>query len=151
MEGRPGEAAAHGHKLVIVAAARRGCGRLAAVPRTLDLLRQLTDDALEVFLGVWRTAPLPKAAWTHAAHVAVCAAEAWPAVPIDALGARMKAGIPAGNAAVGTANSPTSGHHETLTWFWYERGLAHQAAHLEPGRLAAVRSAVAACGEAWNP
>lgn len=80
--------------------------------------------------------------------MAVCAAEAWPGLPLEALAARMKAGILACNTAVGTANTPTSGYHETLTWFWCERVLAHQAAHPEPTRLAAVRRAVEAYGEA---
>lgn len=121
------------------------------MPGADDLLLQLTDDgALEAFLAAWRAGTLPKPAWTHAAHVAVCAAEAWPAVPLEALAARMKAGILAYNTAVGTANTTTSGYHETLTWFWCERVLAHQAAHPEPDRLAAVRSAVAAYGEARN-
>ncbi len=119
------------------------------MPGTQDLLQQLTDDAaLEAFLGAWRTGTLPKPAWTHAAHIAVCAAEAWPAVPLEALAARMKAGILAYNTAVGTANTPMSGYHETLTWFWCERVLAHQAAHPEASRLAAVRSAISAFGEA---
>ena len=119
------------------------------MPAAQDLLDQLTDDAaLDAFVGAWRAGTLPKPAWTHAAHVAVCAAEAWPEAAAAGLAARMKAGILAYNTAVGTANTPTSGYHETLTRFWCERVLAHQAAHPEPTRLAAVRSAVAAYGEA---
>ena len=119
------------------------------MPAAQDLLDQLTDDAaLDAFVGAWRAGTLPKPAWTHAAHVAVCAAEAWPDAASDALAARMKAGILAYNTAVGTANTPTSGYHETLTRFWCDRVLAHQAARPEPTRLAAVRSAVAVYGEA---
>ena len=119
------------------------------MPAAQDLLDQLTDEAaLDAFVGAWRAGTLPKPAWTHAAHVAVCAAEAWPDAPIDTLAARMKAGILAYNTAVGTPNTPTSGYHETLTRFWCERVLAHRAAHPAPTRLAAVRSAVAFYGEA---
>ena len=119
------------------------------MPAAQDLLQQLTDDAaLDAFLGAWRDGTLPKPAWTHAAHVAVCAAEAWPSASPEALAARMKAGILAYNTAVGTANTPTSGYHETLTRFWCERVLAHQAAHPAATRLAAVRSAVEAYAEA---
>lgn len=119
------------------------------MPGTQDLLDQLTDDrALAAFLDAWRGGTLPKAAWTHAAHVAVCAAEAWPDVPLEALAARMKAGILAYNTAVGTANTTTSGYHETLTWFWCEVVLAHRDAQPQATRLAAVRSAVEAYGEA---
>ena len=78
------------------------------MPAAQDLLDQLTDEAaLDAFVGAWRAGTLPKPAWTHAAHVAVCAAEAWPDAPIDTLAARMKAGILAYNTAVGTPNTPT--------------------------------------------
>lgn len=70
------------------------------------------------FIDTWERGALPKAAWTHAAHVAVGACyavrfggEAFP---------HTKAGILRHNEAVGTANTDTSGYHETLTRFWVE-------------------------------
>ena len=119
------------------------------MPGARELLDQLDDDAaLDAFVAHWRAGTLPKAAWTHAAHVAVSAWHAWPDLPLASFVERMKAGIIAYNEAVGTANTPTSGYHETLTRFWCERVLAHQAAAPQVTRLAAVRSAVAALGDA---
>jgi len=119
------------------------------VPGARELLDQLTDDAtLDAFVADWRAGALPKSAWTHAAHVAVSAWHAWPDLPLASLVERMRAGITAYNEAVGTANTATSGYHETLTRFWCERVLAQQAAAPEATRLAAVRGAVAALGDA---
>ena len=111
----------------------------------------LADEAaLEAFIAAWRAGTLPKTAWTHAAHVAVCAYYGWADVPLDEVFAAMKAGIVAYNEAVGTANTPTSGYHETLTRFWAGTVVAHLAAVRQPTRLEAVRAAVAAFGEARN-
>lgn len=113
------------------------------------LLDQLTDDAaLEAFIAQWRGHTLPKSAWTHAAHVAVCSWHAWPDVGVEALVPLMRAGIRAYNEAVGTANTPTSGYHETLTRFWCLQVVGHLAATPPATRLAAVRRAVAAFGDA---
>jgi hypothetical protein len=70
------------------------------------------------FLADWETCVLPKAAWTHAAHVAAGAAYVVRYGP-EAFG-RMKNGILAFNEAVGTANTETSGYHETLTRMWID-------------------------------
>ncbi len=60
----------------------------------------------------------------------------------------MKRGIVAYNEAVGTANTATSGYHETLTRFWAGVVVDHLRAAAPPTRLDAVRSAVAAFGAA---
>ncbi len=118
------------------------------MPGALDLLDQLTSDtALEAFVAAWRAGTLPRTAWTHAAHVAVCAWHAWPATPREALLAQLRAGIVAYNTAVGIANTATSGYHETLTRFWCERVAAHQAEAQAATRLAAVRGAVETFGD----
>ena len=79
----------------------------------------LADEAaLDAFVAAWRAGTLPKPEWTHAAHVAVCAWHAWGGAPVEAVFAAMKRGITAYNEAVGTANTATSGYHETLTRFW---------------------------------
>lgn len=84
----------------------------------------------------------------HAAHVGVCAWHAWGDVPLDEVFAAMKRGIVAYNEAVGTANTATSGYHETLTRFWAEVIVGHLRAAAPATRLDAVRSAVAAFGAA---
>lgn len=109
----------------------------------------LVDDAsLDAFIASWRAGTLPKPAWTHAAHVAVCAYHAFNAVPLQAVFETMKSGIVAYNEAVGTANTATSGYHETLTRFWAGIVVAHLAQARPATRLDAVRSAVATFGEA---
>ncbi len=120
-----------------------------ATPR--EAHRYLVDEAsLDAFIASWRAGSLPKPEWTHAAHVAVCAYHAFGAAPLQTVFDRMKAGIIAHNEAVGTANTATSGYHETLTRFWAEVVVAHVAGARPATRLDAVRSAVAAFGEARN-
>jgi hypothetical protein len=104
------------------------------------------DAALDAFVAAWRRGTLAKSGWTHAAHVAVCAWHAWPATPVDEVFAVMKRGIRAYNEAVGTANTATSGYHETLTRFWAGVIVEHVRAAAPASRLAAVRGAVAAFG-----
>jgi hypothetical protein len=76
-----------------------------------------SDSALRQFVRQWEERVLPKAEWTHAAHVAVCAFYTAEFGPPEAL-RRMRAGIPLYNLAVGTLNTGDSGYHETLTCFW---------------------------------
>jgi hypothetical protein len=118
------------------------------VPTAGDLLLRLCDDAaLEAFVAAWRAGTLPKAKWTHAAHVAVCAYHAWPDVALDVLVGQMRTGIRSYNDAVGTANTETSGYHETLTRFWCERVRKRLADTAAGSRLEAVRAVVAALGD----
>lgn len=71
---------------------------------------------LTAFIAAWEAGTLPARDWTHAAHVAVAACYAV-RHGVDALD-RTRAGIMRYNIAVGTANTDTSGYHETLTRFW---------------------------------
>lgn len=73
-------------------------------------------EAFFEFVADWEAGILPKAQWTHAAHVAVGAYYAV-RYPSDAL-ERTRNGILRFNRAVGTENSDTSGYHETLTRMW---------------------------------
>lgn len=68
---------------------------------------------------------LPKRDWTHEAHLAV---GLWHVreFGFDEALRRMREGICAYNEAVGTANTGTSGYHETLTQFWLRVLDAHQ-------------------------
>lgn len=67
-------------------------------------------------MDAWESGTLPQAAWTHAAHVAIgaCYTVRFGSLALD----RIRAGILRYNAAVGVANTDTSGYHETLTRFW---------------------------------
>jgi flavin reductase (DIM6/NTAB) family NADH-FMN oxidoreductase RutF len=75
-----------------------------------------TRQAFADFVAAWEAGTLPKAQWTHAAHVAVSAAYT---VRFGG-GAfeRVKDGIRRYNEAVGTADNDHSGYHETLTRLW---------------------------------
>jgi hypothetical protein len=72
--------------------------------------------ALEDFLTRWELGNLPRREWTHAAHIAVGAyyAVRFPNTAFE----RTRNGILRYNEAVGTANSDSSGYHETLTRLW---------------------------------
>jgi flavin reductase (DIM6/NTAB) family NADH-FMN oxidoreductase RutF len=72
--------------------------------------------AFEEFVAAWEAGTLPRAQWSHAAHVAIGAyyAVRYPATAFQ----RTKDGILRYNEAVGIANTETSGYHETLTRFW---------------------------------
>jgi hypothetical protein len=73
---------------------------------------------------------LPKADWTHEAHLTVGLWHVREFGYDEAL-TRMRAGIRAYNEAVGTANTATGGYHETLTRFWL-RVLAAQIREAGP-------------------
>jgi hypothetical protein len=59
----------------------------------------------------------------------------------------MRSGIIRYNEAVGTANTDTSGYHETLTCFWMATIAGFLDRRSFEGGLDAVRAAVAAFGE----
>jgi len=76
-----------------------------------------SEPALAEFIDQFERGTLPKAMWTHAAHLAV---GSWYLVtfPENIAIQRVRAGIQHYNECVGTANTPDSGYHETLTLFW---------------------------------
>jgi len=76
-----------------------------------------SDSVLSEFVSQWEAHTLPKAQWTHGAHVAVCAFYTASFGSVEAL-RRMRAGIPVYNVAVGGQNTEDSGYHETLTVLW---------------------------------
>ena len=73
-------------------------------------------ESFDAFVRAWEAGALPKAAWTHAAHVALgaCYVVRHGSSAVDEL----RRGIKRHNAAVGTLDTATSGYHETLTCFW---------------------------------
>lgn len=105
-----------------------------------------SESALDEFLAAWEAGTLPKEEWTHAAHVAVAACYAFDLNPAEAL-SRTRRGIIHFNESAGTANTDSSGYHETLTRLWsdiigdFVRGASC------PSRFAAVLAAVERFGE----
>lgn len=62
---------------------------------------------------------LPKSAWTHEAHLAVC----WRSLALDAPHValdKLRAAIRAYNEVTGVPNTAKSGYHETLTRYYVE-------------------------------
>jgi hypothetical protein len=105
-----------------------------------------SDEALASFLLDFESGALPRAEWTHGAHVAAAAtylygSDAAAVLPL------MRRRIRAFNLAVGGANTPTSGYHETLTRFWLiiVEDFLHRTNPNSP--LEAARLAVAEFGE----
>ena len=105
------------------------------------------DQALEFFFLQWQTGTLAKSLWTHAAHVAVSACLTFEHSPETALNLT-RSGIIRFNESVGTANTESSGYHETLTRFWSGIIGDFVRAGNFPTRLEAVRGAVTQFGEA---
>src|SRR5258707_1332691 len=104
-----------------------------------------SEASLQRFVEEWKAGRLPKAEWTHAAHVAMAAYFAFDHAAA-ATSAIMKAGILHHNTSVGTANTEDNGYHETLTRFWSsEIGEFVRSGHFT-SRLEAVRAAVSAFG-----
>jgi hypothetical protein len=106
-----------------------------------------TPESLDSFLRGFESCTLPKAEWTHAAHIATAASYLHGSGVASVL-PLMRVQISAFNLSVGGANTPTSGYHETLTHFWLliVAELLRQRHH--DSRLAAAREAVATFGEA---
>ena len=73
----------------------------------------LTTD-IEGLVGRFLDCTLPKAEWTHQAHLTVGAWHVERYGPEEAL-TRLRDGIRALNDSHGTINSATSGYHETIT------------------------------------
>jgi hypothetical protein len=76
-----------------------------------------SEQAFAEFLDAFERGTLPKAIWTHAAHLAV---GTWYLVtfPEGKATDRVRTSIRHYNECVGTANTEDSGYHETLTIFW---------------------------------
>lgn len=75
-----------------------------------------SDEAFQAFVAAWEQGTLPRAQWSHAAHVSIGAC--YTVRHGDGALAKVREGIRRYNDAVGTANTATSGYHETLTRFW---------------------------------
>jgi hypothetical protein len=93
-----------------------------------------TEPAIDLFIAAFEDGSLPKARWTHPAHLLTGACYVHALGEADAI-VRMRARVSAYNFAVGGQNTPTSGYHETVTVFWIKL-LALTLTHLralDPG------------------
>ena len=76
--------------------------------------RNVPSTDVETLVGRFLSCTLPKAEWTHQAHLAVGAWHVDRYGPDEAL-RRLRDGIRALNDTHGTVNSDMSGYHETIT------------------------------------
>jgi hypothetical protein len=97
-------------------------------------------EAIEAFIQEFESCRLPKAQWTHQAHLVVGLWYVTHYLPDDVL-ALVRQRIRTYNEAVGTANTDNGGYHETLTRFFLRGIAAHVAQHRDaplPTSLAAL-------------
>jgi hypothetical protein len=108
----------------------------------MDISTLRDEESLHAFVGAFERGELPRALWTHGAHVAIAAL--YTVRHGDDVLATTRVAIQRHNAAVGT---PANAYHETLTVFW----LGAVGEFLEraacASELDAVRAAVAEFGE----
>ena len=100
----------------------------AAAP---DIPRFGRSDEVERLVARFEDGTLPKADWTHRAHLAVAL---WYAshLPFEEALLAVREGIQRVNAAHGVATTPTGGYHETITRF-YLRVICDYVAREEGG------------------
>ena len=75
-------------------------------------------NAIDSIASQFSNKTLPKAEWTHHAHIAVAFAYLEKYRTIELTLPHVRADIFAYNLSVGTANTDDSGYHETITAFW---------------------------------
>jgi hypothetical protein len=100
-----------------------------------------TEVEIDAFLAAFEGGTLPKARWTHGAHLltGACYVQAFgEAAAIE----RMRICVCRYNEAVGGKNTETSGYHETITVGWIKllAGLLRESGPM--GRAAFVTRAV---------
>jgi hypothetical protein len=89
----------------------------------MNTLTELTD-----FIREFEACRLPKARWTHDAHLTAgfwYASHHAPAAALEIVRARIRAH----NESVGTANTDSSGYHETITRLYVTAIAAHVEQH----------------------
>ena len=99
----------------------------------------------DAFVADWHAHRLTREAWTHGAHVGVCAYYAFDHDEAATM-AIMRPGIRNFNESVGGQNTATSGYHESITRVWVMAISAHLRARPVNSRWDAARSAVTRFG-----
>ena len=99
----------------------------------------VTEQEIDAFLSEFEAGRLPKARWTHGAHLltGACYVHALgEAAAID----KMRLCVKRHNESVGTANSDTGGYHETITIAWIKllAGLLREVGPIERSAFAAL-------------
>jgi hypothetical protein len=87
-----------------------------------------TIDRYEAFICDFETCKLPRARWTHLAHLAVGFWYLWHHPPAEAM-RLARQNIRLHNEGVGTANTDSGGYHETITRAYLHGIAEHQSRH----------------------
>ena len=89
----------------------------------------MTRDEIEELVRAFEARTLPKAQWTHHAHLTV---GAWylSRLSREASLVQLRRCIRAYNESVGTANTDSSGYHETLTCLYLDGIAQHLSRHV---------------------
>ncbi|WP_315856390.1 cupin domain-containing protein [Synechococcus sp. J7-Johnson] len=87
-----------------------------------------TAEGIEALVTAFEAATLPRARWTHEAHLAV-ALSTLDQRPFNAALEHLRSRIRAYNDATGTTNTDHSGYHETLTVHFLRGVSGHIASH----------------------
>ena len=109
------------------------------------------DEEVNELAKAFETLTLPKSEWTHAAHLVVGLYYCYHHAPNDAKNL-VTDGILRLNDAHGTANTDTSGYHETITVFWL-RTVAEflEKTGREKGLAELANKLLADCGDPQLP
>lgn len=103
--------------------------RLPAPPSSETGNSPLALPAVADVVAAFHAHSLPRAAWTHEAHLTVC----WEAVQrlgVDAALPELRGAIRSYNESTGTSNTDHSGYHETLTRYFVGAVAAVNATNL---------------------
>jgi hypothetical protein len=88
--------------------------------------------SIQEFIRLFEARQLPRERWTHEAHLVAGCWYAWQ-LPMPMALDEIRVRIRAHNESVGTANTDSSGYHESITRLYMQAIAAHVARHREAG------------------
>jgi hypothetical protein len=99
----------------------------------------ITECEIDAFIAAFEGCSLPKAEWTHGAHLLTGACYVYALGEAEAI-ARMRRCVSRYNESVGGQNTETSGYHETITVAWIKllRGLLYRSKPIGRAAFAAL-------------
>jgi len=106
-----------------------------------------SEEALERFFAAFFDFSLPRAEWSHGAHVALAAYLLYDS-DVPTVLPKVRQALSTYIEACGGRNADDTGYHETLTVFWLKVISRKVREEWFDSRLEAVRSMVAVYGEA---
>jgi hypothetical protein len=101
-----------------------------------------TEPEIDAFLHAFESCTLPKAQWTHSAHIFTGACYVHLYGESEAI-RRIRTNIRRYNESVGGQNTETAGYHETVTLFWIKLLAGLRREHPDESRAEFAALAVA--------